>query len=198
MFFFSFSIRVLNILQLRFEPDHLGKFRPVLIQSLGILLAQIRLALEAVLQNRALSHGGKSVVITRFGQLINGLFADPIGLRFRQLAVEVGELLRGDVLLFVQGPDLIVAFVFDPGVFGGLHLGLQFIQLVRQPIGGLSCGFVAAAEILLDEIVYMRIDDERRQLRVRGRKRDVQQPAVGHAFDRQSSQKRSQGGGRRY
>ena len=71
-------------------------------------------------------------------------------------------------------PDLIFTFVFEARVFGVLDLDLHFVQLAGHPVGSLSRASEAAAEILLDEICYVCVDDSCGQLRIGRRKGYVQ------------------------
>jgi len=67
--------------------------------------------------------------------------------------VEIRELLGGDVLLFVDLPDLVLALVGQAGVLGFFDFDPEFFELGRQPVGGLGRGVVLAPEILLDVIL---------------------------------------------
>src|SRR5260370_8889351 len=92
------------------------------------------------------------VEIAGFGKLIKRFLSHALALRIGQLLVDVGEPLGGDVLLVVECPDLILAFVSDAGVLGLLDPDLQFAELVAKPGGSVSGAVGLTPDILLDAV----------------------------------------------
>src|SRR5207249_10321242 len=116
-------------------------------------------------------------------KFVQRLALHAFALRVGKFLVEIGKALRGDILLVVNLPNLILAFVFEAGVFRVLYFELQIVQLVGKPRRGLCDGLVAAAEIVFLEIFDVGIDDAGRELRVSRFERDVQQTAIGNSAD---------------
>src|SRR4029077_4448383 len=98
--------------------------------------------------------------------------------RFDQLAADFAEALRGDILLVIELPDLVLALVIEAGVFGIFHLHTKLIELISAPRSGRCGGLIAAAAIMFDEVIDVRIYDLRGELGTRRLESDVHQAAV--------------------
>ena len=138
MLCFSLSISRVHFLQLRLQPLHLREIRSVLVQCIGKLRIQLRAFPLQILQlpdfaGVAAPHRccplwrtrtALLCACVRFARRVSSLFS-------------VVQALRGDVLLVVQFPDLVLPFVGQPRVFGILHLHFQLAQLISQKRGSL-------------------------------------------------------------
>ena len=149
-------------------------------------------ALEKILNARAVANLRDDVGVALLREVVHRLLFHAIALRVDKLAIEVGEALRGDVLLVVDFPNLIFALVVEARVFGILHFDFQFVELIGEPRSGRGGGVVVAAAILVDEIADVRVDDLSGELGTGGLVADVHQAAVGYALDAEAAEKRAE------
>ena len=140
---------------------------------------------------------GESIDVAGERHAVKRFFLCLIGLGFGDGLADVGKLLRGDVLLFVDLPNLIFALVGDARVFGFFDFDAEFFEFAREPIGGLHRGVVFAAEILLDVVVQVRVHDLRGKLRALRFELDVDQAAARNALDREAAEKGAENRGTR-
>ncbi len=76
---------------------------------------------------------GKRIHIPRHSHTVKSFLFGQRSLRFGNGLAQVVEFLGGDVLLFVNLPNLIFALVGDARVFGFLHLHSKFFKLRGKP-----------------------------------------------------------------
>jgi hypothetical protein len=167
------------------EMDHLRELGTVLIQGVAQLRVQSVLLFEHVLNDGAVTNRGDRVEVSGLGQLEDGFLVDAISLRLGQLPVDVAQFLRSYILFFVDGPDLIRAFIVDTRVFGSLHFGFQLIELAGQPGRSLHRRLIPAAKVLLDEIRNVSIHDFGGEFGIATSERNIQQASVRYALDAQ-------------
>ena len=182
----------IEFLELLLEALHAREVGPELIESRSVLGVGVVAFLVDVLKQLAVAHGREGVQAAGLGELIERLLLHAVALRLGQLLIDFPEPLGSNALLVVNRPDLVLALVGDARVLGLFHADLQLVELVGKPGGSLGGGFVAAAEIVFDEILDVRVDDAGGQPRVRGLKSHIQERAVGHAFHREAAEKGSE------
>src|SRR5258708_28762516 len=107
-----------EFLELRLKALDLGKIRAVLSGSVNELSIDVGAFAKEILNGRVIANLGHGVNVAGFGKFEHGLLAHALALRVSQLFVEIGDALGGDVLLVVDGPDLILPFIGDAGVLG--------------------------------------------------------------------------------
>src|ERR1700759_2710335 len=116
-FFLALEVLV-DFLDLRLKALNLGEIGAVLRQGLGVLTTDLPAPLEQILYGSAVANLRNDVGVALFSVVVHRLLFHALALRVDEFFVELGEALRGDVLLVVHFPDLILALVVEAGVFG--------------------------------------------------------------------------------
>ncbi len=181
---FRFSFETLiQFLELSLEPEDLGKVGTVLSEGIGVLGRQISALAKQVLDGQALADLRDGLGVAGLGEFEERLLLHAVALRIDQLAVDLSETLRGDVLFVVELPNLIFSLVVEASILGILHADAQLIELVGEPGSGRGGGVVAAAATLVDIILNVGVDGLRGHFGLGSLEGYVHQPAVGDALD---------------
>ena len=159
---------LIHALNLLLQALDFREVRAVLAQCFVQLLMQVRLLPNQILDELVIAHRRHRIDISSGGQAIIGLFPHPVCLCIGEFLIQVTELLACDVLFFIDFPNVIGAFVGEPGVFRFFNSNPIIVQLLFQPLRGLRRRFIAAAEIVVNEGLQMCVQHPRRQIRVRG------------------------------
>ena len=106
-----------NFLLLGGDAQHLGKIRTVLVQGFRVLLVEVRLALEQIADHIVAARRGKGVNVSGDRHAVESFFLGDVGLRVGYGFAKVRKLLGGDVLFFVNLPNLIFALIGDARIF---------------------------------------------------------------------------------
>src|SRR6266849_1610786 len=118
----------IEFLELRLQPLHLGEVGAILIQGVGILGIGVGAFAQKILDDAVVANLGNGVHVAGFGVLVKGLLAHAFALRFGQLPVEVAEALGSNVLLVaIESPNLVLAFIGDARIFGFFDANLQLV-----------------------------------------------------------------------
>ncbi len=113
------------------------------------------------------------------------LLGQPVGFRARDRRVQIRELLHGDVVAVHERDGLVLLPVaLQPG-FGGLDFLALLGEPRAEPVVRLLRRHEPVLEVLLDVVPGQRVDDARRQRRIRMPILDVHQPAVADGRDGQ-------------
>ena len=119
--------RVIHFLLRAREALHFRIIRAELRRRIYVLLVEIRLVLEKVVKISVGSNVGELVNVAGLCNLIKRLFFYQIGLSIREGLIDIRKLLCRDILLLVNGPDLIFALVGNLRSLGFLHLDAQLL-----------------------------------------------------------------------
>ena len=160
---------------------------PYLSASCGLLtlqIAQVALQLlDVVVAEHRRERVDRVAVLNRPQLVVERLLFDARRLGLGGGAVEIGQPLHDDVLSVLDGDGVVLLLV-------ALQLGLARLdllpllgQLLLEPVGGVLRGGEAILEVLLDVGPRVRVGQVGRQLRIRGRHADVDQPAVADGRD---------------
>ena len=170
---------VVDVFQLRLEAQHFGEIWTVLRQSVSVIRRRFAFLLEQIGQSRItldLRHG---IQVPCLSELIEGLLPHALRLGVGELLVDIAQPLRGHVLLVVERPYLVLAFVGNARVFRLLYFDFEIAELVGEPVRSLRRGFILAAVILFHVSGDVRIHRASGKARVRGLETHVHQAAVG-------------------
>ena len=116
---------------------------------------------------------------------VHRLLGQPLGFRARDRRVQIRELLHGDVVAVHERDGLVLLPVaLQPG-FGGFDFLALLGEPRAEPVVRLLRRHEPVLEVLLDVVPGQRVDDARRQRRIRMPILDVHQPAVADGRDRQ-------------
>lgn len=124
--------------------------------------------------------GEKTRILHRFGLAVESLGGGTRGFRLRQPQIQLGQPLRLHMLLFTHRDKPAAALkLYQPAV-GLFGLRPQFQQLLRKPLAGLPGSVKLGAEVVLDEIVSVRIGNPGSQTGVAAVEPNLHHPTVGH------------------
>ena len=73
--------------------------------------------------------------------------------------------MRGDVLLLVNLPDLVLSLIGDARIFGFLNFDSELFEFLGQKTRCLRCRVIFAAKVLFDVVVDVPIGNAGSELR---------------------------------
>ncbi len=166
---------------------HLGVPLAVLLRQLRLLTLQIgELALQ-LLDVLVTQHGGQCVdrrcALHRLQLVVERLLLDPHGLGLGDGPVQIREPLHDDVLAVLDRDRVVRLLVALERRLALLDLAPLLGQPLAQPVGGVLRGGEPGFEVLLDVGLREPVGHVGRELRLRRRDPQLDDPAVAHGHD---------------
>ena len=119
--------------------------------QLGNLTSKLRELGLIVAQSQVVQHVRKGLGRAGRCHFVAGLFADPLGLGYGEISLELLELFLGDIGFLRCKNQAGSARISLQAVFAALELDPHPIELACEPLRGVLGSFPSRFQVLLDE-----------------------------------------------